>query len=222
MRALLVAAAPGGSSDLVRALAASADLIVAVDGGALLCLEADTTPSLVIGDLDSLPAADADRLRAAGVHFETHPAEKDDTDLALAFAAAEQHGATAVVATGIVGGRYDHSLAATAVTAGYARLRPLIVERDVTMAFLADGGPLGCKVSGEGATFSVVALGGEALVSISSARWPLDHRPLTWSSTLGVSNVVAGPSAGVRLHAGSIVVIAPTVAGRQARLSYDD
>lgn len=222
MKALLVAAAPGGSSDLVRALASSADLVIAVDGGALLCLEADTTPSFVIGDLDSLPAADVDRLRAAGVPFDTHPADKDDTDLALAFAAAERHGVTEVVATGIIGGRYDHSLAATAATARYSRLRPLIVERDVTMAFLADGGPLGCEVSGEGATFSVVALGGEAVVSISSATWPLDHRPLAWSSTLGVSNVVVSASASVRLHAGSIVVIAPTVAGRRARLFYDD
>ena len=85
MRALLVCAAPvPGTETLLPRLAAEADLVVAVDGGGSVCLEAGVVPDVVVGDFDSLPDDDLDRLGQLGVSVIEFPAEKDASDLELA------------------------------------------------------------------------------------------------------------------------------------------
>ena len=57
MKALLVCAAPvSGYEAHVLGLAATVDLVIAVDGGARLCFVAGVTPDVVVGDLDSIDA----------------------------------------------------------------------------------------------------------------------------------------------------------------------
>ena len=94
---VVVAAAPtGGSAELVAKLSADHDIVIAVDGGGAVCIEAGVTPDIVLGDFDSLDPAALEWLRRVGVTVKAFPADKDQTDLELALAVARGQGAARV------------------------------------------------------------------------------------------------------------------------------
>ncbi len=207
--ALLVAAAPSvhGRTELVRELAASADIVIGVDGGAGLCLSAGVRPHVVVGDMDSLAPHDGRTLRESGTTFVVASTDKDVTDLDIAFDYCSRHGVSRVVATACTGGRLDHTLAATGTLATWARLQPHVVEPDMQAWVLASGFREELLLSRAEMTFSVLAMGSEAQVSVVGARWPLREATLTPLSSLGVSNVVAAGGAVVRVHSGTVMVV---------------
>jgi thiamine pyrophosphokinase len=209
VRALLVCAASvEGSSELVSVLAPNADLIIAVDGGGLACLEAGVTPDALVGDLDSSDSETVERLVALGVPVHRFPAEKDSTDLELAIREARAQGADEIVVTAATSGRLDHTLAALAALASAADLRPRIVEPDLSAWLLARAGRRELTLRGAGATVSLIPWGGIALVSAHGVRWPLDHAEIGPESTLGVSNVVVSrDGATFSLHQGVALVL---------------
>jgi thiamine transporter len=216
--ALLVAAAPlAGSAELVTALARDADLIVAVDGGAETCREAGVTPSVLLGDLDSVSEATRRFFEDEGVPIVTFPAEKDETDFELALRHAREHGATAVVATAASSGRLDHTLASIGALARAHDLAPELIEPDAHGWVLSARGRRTLTLTGEGATVSILALAEDAVVSVTGARWPLDRHRLKPGSGLGMSNVVAGETGlTATVHQGVAVVIAERVGGDMA------
>ena len=110
MRAVIVADGDAVPGD--RAIAADADLLIAADGGALLCSRWGLRPQLVVGDLDSLGADRADELARDGARVVAHPADKDESDTEIAVRAALDAGADDIVVLAALGGdRLDHELA---------------------------------------------------------------------------------------------------------------
>ena len=91
--------------DLLRRVAARADLVVAADGGALHALAAGIVPELVVGDMDSLGDEGTRRIEARGASLERHPAKKDKMDGHLAVLAARKRGATDLDLLCATGGR---------------------------------------------------------------------------------------------------------------------
>src|SRR5438067_713134 len=90
------------------------DLVVAADGGLAYTLEMGLAPAVALGDFDSLPSAVLAEFVAAhpevAVRHYVHDV-KVETDAELGVLAAVEAGATEVVLTGALGGRWDHSLA---------------------------------------------------------------------------------------------------------------
>jgi thiamine pyrophosphokinase len=95
----------------IRELAALADFIIAVDGGASHCLDQKVQPHLLIGDFDSLPveAVEEFQTRCEVYRF---PSRKSDTDLNLALIEAERRGAKNIAVFAAIDGQIDYSLAA--------------------------------------------------------------------------------------------------------------
>lgn len=206
---LIVCAAPApGAQDVVRRLAPAADVVIAVDGGAVTCVEAGVTPSSVVGDLDSLDSATAAALRGAGVEFHVFSAEKDETDLDLALAESRKLGCTSVWVTGAFTGRLDHTLAAVGSVGQSADLMPMIVEPHQMGWVLAPDHRSSVEIDTAGTTFSVIALSDIATVSVQEAQWPLDHVEIVRLSSRGISNVALGERACVTVHRGRVLVIA--------------
>lgn len=212
MRALLVAAAPSpGAAELVGRLAADSDIVIAVDGGGAVCREAEIVPDLLVGDLDSLPALDAEDFESRGVLVMRFPADKDDSDLALALVVARERGADEVVVTSAASGRLDHTLAGLAAIAGAADLRPRLVEPGLAAWVLAPDARHGLALVGDAALLSLLPIGGAAEVSASGVRWPLDHAVLEPTSTRGLSNrVQSGATARVEVHEGTLLALSPS------------
>ena len=91
-------------------LLASAELLIAVDGGAKHLLSLGLEADLLIGDLDSIAAADLASLKKAQVEIQSFPSEKDQSDLELALLAAQKRGAENIFVLAGLGRRWDHSL----------------------------------------------------------------------------------------------------------------
>lgn len=212
MQALLVCAARvDGSAALVSELASAHDLVIAVDGGGELCLDAGVTPDLIIGDLDSLKTDVAAHYARKGVEVRRFPARKSRTDLDLALDAARSAHIGCVTVTAAAAGRLDHTLAVVGSLARNADLRPCIEEPSLRGWILAEGGVTTLTLAGPGSTLSILALLGSAVVSCEGTMWPLQHHRLDPMSSLGVSNVIGPHEARIEVHEGCLAVLSPRV-----------
>lgn len=210
-RVLVVGGSPERpASELVRRLAAGADLVLACDAGADACRRAGVPVDVLVGDADSLSAEGLAYARSHVCLELDFPMDKDDVDLGLAlnWVRACCPRMRDLVCTGVSGGRTDHALAVLGLLARAADLCPRVEENGVQMRMLS---PAGCptwefEASDVGRTASVAALLGEAVVTEVGMRWNLDRMTLAPLSDLGVSNVVASFPASVSVHAGVALV----------------
>ncbi len=185
------------------------DTVVAADGGTRHAQAADILPQYVIGDLDSLSAAQRERLEAAGTRFHSHPPAKDETDLELALLwAAEQSSSEPlqIVLLGALGGRPDQMLANLLLLA-----LPELAGRDVRIV----DGPWQIRLirGRETATFtgapddllSLIPLGGEASGIVTEGlAYLLREETLRFGPARGISNRFEAATARVTLGSGQL------------------
>jgi thiamine pyrophosphokinase len=194
---------PQQARDLVRA----ADLVIAADGGTRHALAIGVTPHVVIGDLDSLSPDDLARLEAAGARIERSSPRKDETDLELALLHAAREGASEILLLAALGGRLDQTIANLLLLAlpELEGIDARIVE-GTQEAFLIRGEAL---VEGQpGDTVSLIPLGGDAAgVTVDGLEWPLHEDTLRFGPARGVSNVLTGEQAHVRVRQGSLLCV---------------
>jgi thiamine pyrophosphokinase len=183
-------------------------LIVAADGGARLARACGLTPHLVVGDMDSLSAAELDDLRAAGAEILRFPPAKNETDLELALIAAVERGATWLRVLGALGDRIDQTLANIELLAlpALATVDARLVSGAQTLWLV---GPGEHAMPGDpGDTMSLIPLGGDAVgVRTTNMMYPLHDETLRVGPARGVSNVIAEPGARVALAAGTLIAV---------------
>lgn len=190
-----------------RAWAEAAELVVAADGGARFLLVAGIVPDLVVGDFDSLPPADTDRLAGLGVAAVRHPARKDQTDGELAVEETLRRGAGELVLAGALGA-LDHTLGHLAILRRLATrgvparvvspglcMRALVAPADVVL----DAAPR--------MRVSVVPLGADAVVTLVGFDYPLERGMLPADACLGLGNFVAAAGARIAVHDGIVAVL---------------
>lgn len=178
----LVGAGPVAPEALGDCLA-RAGAAVAADGGAAALLAAGRVPDLVIGDLDSLRPRDRARLPPDRVH---RVAEQDSTDFEKCLLRIE---APLVLATGFLGGRADHALAALSVLArGVGPPCVVLSAQDAVChlpARLSLDLPLGTRVS----LFPMAPVAGLS----EGLRWPIEAIAFAPAGRIGTSNEALGP-----------------------------
>ena len=182
--------------------------VVAADSGVALAGALGWRVDVAVGDFDSLaPELVAGLDRLCG-EVRRHPPAKDATDLELALAVAAESAPARLLVVGIEGGRPDHALA-NLLVASSDRFA------DVDVELVLEGGRAWIvrdDLRGalpQGSTLSLIAVHGDATVSLSGVRWPLTDEVLASGSTRGVSNeIVDGPFA-LDVRAGTVICIAP-------------
>lgn len=191
-------------------------IVVAADGGADRALRLGLPPDLVVGDMDSLPAARVDALRSQGTEIVLVPAEKDESDMELALLAAIERGATGIVVLGAFGGeRLDHALANVGLLAmpALAGADVALLDARTRVTAIVAPGPDGkaverTLVGRPGDLVTLLPLGAEAAgVTTEGLRYPLDGEPLHPGPARGLSNVRTAPTARVRVAAGFLVIV---------------
>ncbi len=187
----------------------SVDLVIGADSGVEHALRLGFAIDLAVGDFDSLSSSTLDTVTAAGTEIETHPIDKDATDLELAIDAALVRGITSIVVIGGHGGRLDHFLAnAQLLTANkYAAMNIEAwfgVTRVTVVRHLTE-------LSGSlGSTISLLAPNEPALgVTTTGLRFALLDSQLLPGSTLGVSNEFTELRATVNLKTGTVLAVQP-------------
>lgn len=196
-----------GEFDALAAPMEAASLIIAADGGLKHVKRMSLTPTVTLGDFDSLGYTPTGA--------QVFPVEKDDTDSMLAVRHGLKEGCDRFILYGALDGpRPDHTV---------ANLQALL--------FLADRGATGYLV---GKDFIVTALKNAAItfpketegilsvfcmgadahgVTLEGLQYPLTNATLTPGFPLGVSNHFTGQQATVRVTDGSLILFYPRKAG---------
>jgi thiamine pyrophosphokinase len=212
LNALIVADGDVPTRDELARLtaAASPDIVVAADGGALKAAAVGLTPAVVVGDADSLLPDAVEQLRRAGTEVVVHPAAKDESDTELAVRESIRRGATALTIVGAFGGsRLEHTVANLLLLC-----LPELQGLDVR---LADGASEVRLIKG-GTTLTIEGAPGDFVsllplaptatgVTTHGLRFPLTDEPLHQGPARGLSNELASDRATVSLRSGRLLVI---------------
>ena len=193
MKALIVGNRPLGSKVIELA---KDKLVVAADAGADRLLKYNIIPDQIIGDLDSI----SDKATTKLEEWIVSNKNIQKTDLEKATDYAFEKGASEIQIIGWSGGRIDHTLAALGLA---FNPRISLIDEHFTVEAVTDSK----TIEGEECTlFSLMAMP-EARVSVTGARWNLQHEKLKMGGR-GVHNEI-GTSGKVNIecHSGNLLLI---------------
>jgi thiamine pyrophosphokinase len=183
--------------------------VIAADGGLEHARALGLEVTTAVGDFDSASPESLAAAESAGVSIESHPADKDATDLELALEAALAYSPRRVVVLAGLGDRLDHLLAALLLLGapkwagveldaeiGAARVHVVRGERELA--------------GRSGELVSLLALHGPAeAVWTEGLVYELRGETLEPGSSRGVSNVFATDVARVSVERGVLLAVRP-------------
>ncbi len=190
-------------------LCRQAGLIIAADGGIGHCRNVQISPHVLLGDLDSASAELVDWAEKSGATLLRYPKDKDKTDLELALDLARSHGATTVSLFGVLGGRWDMSLANLLLPAAptYADLQITLYDGPTSIDLLRSGDRLEVSAT-RGSRVSLIPINGQAEgVTLTGFKYPLTDHTIPPGSTLGISNVLVAATGSIVIRKGQLICI---------------
>jgi thiamine pyrophosphokinase len=190
-----------------RSLVRTGDSVICADGGTRHALALGLRPDLIIGDLDSADPAAVQKFREEGVNIETHPRDKNETDLELAINRAIEMRPKEIVIIAALGGRLDQTL---------ANITLLTDPRLSTFDMRLDDGVeeiLLCREradvhGGAGDLISLIPWQGPVSgIQTEGLKWPLRHETLYPDKTRGISNEMIGEIASISRESGLLLIV---------------
>ena len=199
--------------DAARTLLQPGDHLIAADGGVNHLLKMDILPEVVIGDLDSIDEDTLFTLTSAEVEIKQYSEDKDETDIELALRYAVELQPSAVLIVGALGGRLDQTLSNLSLLTDPTlpgidiRLDDGVEEVFFCRATVAKGGQ--AEVRGRsGETVSLIPWHGSVEGVITEGlQWPLYGETLFPSKSRGISNVMLGDTALVKIDKGLLLIV---------------
>jgi thiamine pyrophosphokinase len=209
LRAIIFANGEFNHPESARFALKPGDLVIAADGGARLCRQLGLAPSILIGDFDSLDEAELAYFQSIGTEIIRHPQRKDFTDLELALRHAYSLGIKEALVFAALGKRWDQTLANLLLPAASDLAGMAIRLADGLQEVMLLRGPGQLILQGQpGDIVSLIPLGGDALgVSTDRLEYPLFGETLFFGATRGLSNVLLGEIAEVRLREGLLLCV---------------
>ncbi len=176
------------------------DVVIAADGGAVSAEKWGWIPDFVVGDLDSISADLKRRLKET--RFVYRP-DQDSNDLEKTLRFCEEQKITAITLFGISGRRLDHTLNNLSVLARFDRkFEFTILDPYARIYFIRDE----FRVEGQpGQTISLIPLGKAEGVVTTGLEFPLQGEDLLFGTREGLSNVMTGHTAQVRIKKGLLL-----------------
>ncbi len=193
------------SSARLKQLARQAQVLLAADGGCSALLQAGLMPDWVIGDLDSLPAADVKKIPPQRlVHIPTQ--ENNDLEKALSFLV--KKGVRSCTLAGVTGGRFDFTLGNLLLLRRFARKMQLqLAGNGWDFFLLTHTQRLPCA---KGARASLLPLTACRGVSLEGFVYPLSPTDLAVGTTRTLSNQTTRSAVTVHLKSGILGVYLET------------
>lgn len=182
--------------------------VVAADGGLQFLLKNGMLPDFFVGDLDSVEPDEALKDVLKDIPKEIVPAEKDDTDMALAVAKAYEKGYRNILLYGGCGGaRVSHTLANIQMMSSYAK-------KGCFLQMMGDGVRMEV-LHNNSRTLPAAMKGSISVISLSDVAEDVTIQGLKYEYTgaltsdraLGVSNSFIGKDASVSVKNGTLLLI---------------
>lgn len=184
------------------------DVLVGVDRGAWFLVKNGFAPHLSIGDFDSVTNEEKERIAARSRQFsDCDPVMKDLTDTEMAFNWALQQQPREILLLGVLGTRFDHTLANVHLLAkGLQANVPCRIVDSCNEIFLISDHltvtrdhfhhvsllPISPEVTG---------------ICLQGFQYPLENATLRIGDTLGISNVLVRERGSISLRTGLLLVI---------------
>ena len=185
------------------------NVVIALDGGLIFCVENDIIPNYIIGDFDSLPCEKQSLLENyPNDRVMRLPCEKDDTDMLAAIKFAMKKGISDFVIYGGLGGRLSHTIANIQCLM-YLKERGLngVLVGKNTRAFLLKNETV-IFDEGYSGYISVFSYSEKAEgVTLKGLKYELEDAELTAKYPLGVSNELIGKEAQVSVREGVLLLV---------------
>ena len=180
------------------------DLVIAADAGYRHAKSLGITPSVLLGDFDSLGVPDADDT----VEIFQVPAEKDVTDTQLAVQVALERGATELLILGGLGGRADHLLSNLSILESLwtKRIRCVIDNGKNRIRFIRNDSIIIPRSHYK--YLSLIAVDDVVKgVTVEGCKYPLKKAKLTRLHQYAVSNELTGNCAFIDVPRGGVYLI---------------
>ncbi len=179
----------------------SLSLLIAADAGYRVLRKAGVEPDVFVGDGDSLGFIPdhADKVIL--------PCKKDDTDTHAAIKLGFERGYRRFAIYGALGGkRFSHSLANLQCLSFISDLggEGVIVDENCTVRLISEGETY--RFEGTDGYFSLFSWEGEAIVSVTGAKYETERAAIPAAATLGVSNEPRGECT-VTVHSGRVLLV---------------
>jgi thiamine pyrophosphokinase len=210
MRVILFANGRIDDYNAIRPFLRAYHFMICCDGGVRHAKALGLVPDVILGDLDSAPPDILMEWQAQNVPVVVYPTDKDFTDLELAIAYIREQMAGQDISLdifGALGGRFDHSLMNCHILlqALQAGLHARLVDEYAIVTLIDESIRLMGKA---GEIVSLIPLTTETEgVETEGLRYPLCDETLRVGYGRGVSNVMTGDAAAVRVKKGLLLVI---------------
>ncbi|MCZ8514092.1 thiamine diphosphokinase [Paenibacillus filicis] len=187
-----------------------AGALIGADRGALFLVDHGFVPEISLGDFDSVTLEELERVRSGSRQFiSCDPVWKDLTDTEMAFTWALEQGAEEITLCGVLGTRWDHSLANVhllrrALDAG---VQCRIVDEHNELRLMDGRAPLRLT-QGRYSHVSLLPLTlSVSGITLHGFRYPLREATLTIGQSLGISNVLTAGEGTIQVRDGLLLVI---------------
>ena len=201
-RCVIIGGADINNYDYIRTCFAKDDFFIFCDSGLKHLDQLQVTPSLIVGDFDSHENPHMD------VETIVLPCEKDDTDTVYAVKEAIKRGFDDFLIIGVIGARLDHTLGNVSILLylDSLGLKGTIID-DYSDMEIVSTQP--AYISDQYAYFSLLNITGHANgITITDAKYLLDHAEITCEYQYGISNeVLPGKQAMVSVSDGKLLLI---------------
>lgn len=211
LTACIVAGGEVTPGDRVMAALWESDIIIAADRGLDVCVELDITPTLCIGDFDSVSDEAMRTARERGWQLLEYPSEKAATDGELALDEAITRGAKRIRILGALTGldRLDHGVAnlllLTRADLSGIDIRLFDENREAFVLRKGESAPVSGQ-RGDYVTLLPLSDTG-ATVTTWGLKYDLLGITLSYGSTRGVSNELTWQQANITVEEGLVLAI---------------
>ena len=205
MKAVILTGGTPPEKNIFEASVANMNFLIGVDGAAATLIDYGITPNVLIGDFDTASSDHVDTLEKMGVKIVRLAADKNETDTEAALEYALASGADDIIIFGAVGSRFDHVLANVylLIMADQAGVKCRIADADTEFTVSNKDTDVYGRA---GQTLSLLPLTGDVCVTATNLKYPLESLMLKQSHTRGISNIMLGSTAHLKITGGYILI----------------
>lgn len=184
------------------------DYIIGADFGALFLVEHGIVPDIAVGDFDSVTPEQLERIKDAGKEvMAVDPVDKDLTDAELAFDLALSKQPQEILMFGVLGSRFDHSIANIQMM-----LRAL--QHQIASSIWDEHNRMmltGSTAIIERLNFSYVSLipltPEVTGITLQGFQYPLDNASIRMGQSVGISNKLLEQEGTIQIESGLLLII---------------
>jgi thiamine pyrophosphokinase len=178
--------------------------IVGVDGGAQHLIDRSITPSIVLGDLDSIEPVLLKKIKSMNIDFIRYESDKDKTDFELSLDNIEKPSEKNIFLIGGEEGEVDHLFSIFSVLANFKYVENLRwFYQEKTILFRKN---ITVEIK-KGSKFSIIPITNLKSLTILGAEWGLNQEDIDAGSSKTLRNLSKSETISINCEAGLFCLI---------------